>query len=72
MRERYDALECKKNKEDFDLQQRCRGTQGCQKEVSAVPPNLEFMPFLLIFYYIECYKLTFLTLQGCRQIFFMT
>ncbi len=32
------------------------GAVECRKEVSRVPPNLELLPFLLMFYLIECRK----------------
>ncbi len=33
----------------------------CRKEVSGVAHNLELLPFLFMFYYIDCHKLSFFT-----------
>jgi hypothetical protein len=45
------------------------GTLGCRKEVSGVPPNLESRTFLMMLYYIECHKLSFLTQEGAAKFF---
>jgi hypothetical protein len=47
----------------------CRGTLGCRKEVSGVPPNLELLPFYWCFTTQGAAKLSFLSNQGCHQSF---
>ncbi len=47
----------------------CRGTLGCRKEVSGVPPNFKLLPFYWCFTTYRAAKLSFITFLGCRQFF---
>jgi hypothetical protein len=56
-----------RNVNGSDSQPECRGTLGCLKEMSGVPPNFELLPFLLMLYYIRYCKIVISNQLGVVQ-----